>query len=166
MTYLLHCSFPIHQIFLSDDWHDCYAEPTTPPSRFNPHHFFPQVLFHLRTQRGYAHAKGHKKTHIDFGTRTCLFLEKRERRKTLTWGCLTHPKIFPLTSMRDWECLLKYLSLLHTLFLTHPPHPVSSVHFMLSITYTYPFVLSLFYLFYYFLFLYWFIFSRKSEKKM
>lgn len=83
--------------------------------------FLTFVLFHLGTQRGYAHAKGKKeikekkKTYIDLGG-TCLFLDKREVWKNPHVGLSDKPQFFfPLTRMRDWgECpieLIKYLSL-------------------------------------------------------
>lgn len=61
MTYLLHCSFPIHQNFLLMT--DTIGMQNRPHhlSLFNPHHYFLTfVLFHLGTQRVYAHAKGKK----------------------------------------------------------------------------------------------------------
>lgn len=72
MTYLLHCSFPIHQFFPSDDWHDCYAEPTTPPFSLQPPPLLPSLpLFFfilarkegMLTQRGKRKLK-RKKKHI------------------------------------------------------------------------------------------------------
>lgn len=191
MSYLLHCTALSPSINFSFWWltrllcrtdHTTHHTPHTTHTIFSLHQppttlasyflSFPLaafVLFHLSTQRGYAHAKGIK--HIDFGRGSVCFLRKERDEKTLTWGCLTHSQVFPLTWMRDWECLFKYLSFLFThLFFfpsnTHTPHPFSLVHFMLSITHTYPF--AFFSLFFFYLFInliFWFIFSRKRGKE-
>lgn len=141
----LHCSFPIHQFFIlmtdtiamqnrphhtphtTHTIFSLHQPPTTLASYFLSFPLAAFVLFHLSTQRGYAHAKGIK--HIDFGRGSVCFLRKERDEKTLTWGCLTHSQVFPLTWMRDWECLFKYLSFLFThlfffyYFLTHT-HPI------------------------------------------
>lgn len=118
MTYLLHCSFPIHQFFPSDDWHDCYAEPTTPPFSLQPPPLLPSLplfFFILARKEGMLTQREEKKTYIYLGG-TCLFLEKREVWKNPHVGLSDKPQFFfPLTRMRDWgECpieLIKYLSL-------------------------------------------------------
>ena len=104
MSYLLHCSFPIHQNFVLMT--DTIGMQNRPQhlSLFNPHHYFLTfVLFHLGTQRVYPHAKG-KKTYR-FGRDVFVSWEKRGMKKP-SRGVVWQTPFFPLTRMRDWECLL------------------------------------------------------------
>lgn len=147
MTYLLHCSFPIHQFFPSDDWHDCYAEPTTPPFSLQPPPLLPSLplfFFILARKEGMLTQREEKKTYIYLGG-TCLFLEKREVWKNPHVGLSDKPHFFstnPNERLRRMLALLNWSSTCPCM----APLIVSNTHtpsFLFSplhaIYYTYPF---------------------------
>jgi len=154
MSYLLHCSFPIHQNFVLMT--DTIGMQNRPQhlSLFNPHHYFLTfVLFHLGTQRVYPHAKG-KKTYR-FGRDVFVSWEKRGMKKP-SRGVVWQTPFFPLTRMRDWECLLNsstcpcitpfFLSffLTHSHTHTHPSSLFSPLH-AIYLLHTYPLLFSSFF---------------------
>lgn len=98
---LLHCSIPIHQNFLFNDWHDSW--------KYRQHHLLFFTTLQFLTLRcpfssfSSSHAKGlltQSENNINFGS-VCFFLwQKRLWRKPLTWSCLTTLKIF---HQPEWE---------------------------------------------------------------
>lgn len=131
-------------------------------SLFNPSPLTTSLLFHLGTQRGYAHAKGKKeikekkKTYIDLGG-TCLFLDKREVWKNPHVGLSDKPHFFstnPNERLRRMLALLNWSSTcpcmaplivynthtpsflfspLHAIYYTRTLFPLSSFFFFLMI---------------------------------